>query len=136
MRIEAKVAGGRRALFEPTELDWPDSRTLTLRELLTAVVTEEVADFKERQAANQLLRVLTEEELTEGVMRGKVASGGSELDQEVDEAAAVSTALEAFADGFYFVFVDDEQITALDANLTVNPSSTLLFVRLVPLAGR
>jgi len=135
MRIEAKVAGGRRSLFEPTELDWPDSRTLTLRELLAAVVTEEVADFRERQAANRLLQVLTEEQLAEGVLRGKIASGGSDLDQEVDEAAAVETALEAFSDGFYFVFVDDEQVIDLEAEVTINPSSTLLFVRLVPLAG-
>jgi hypothetical protein len=135
MRIEAKVAGSRRRLFEPTELDWPDSRSLTLRELLGLVVAEEVASFRERQAANQLLRVLTEAELAEGVLRGKVASGGSDLDQEVDEAAAVETALEAFADGFYFVFVDDEQITELEAEVTIGPASTLLFVRLVPLSG-
>lgn len=135
MRIEAKVAGGRRTLFEPAEMDWPDSRTLTLRDLLTAVVTEEVADFRDRQAADRLVRVLTEEQLAEGVLRGKVASGGSDLDQEVDEAAAVHTALEAFEDGFYFVFVDDEQVTSLDAAVTINPASTLLFVRLVPLAG-
>ncbi len=106
-----------------------------MSQLLTAVVNEEVADFKERQAANRLLRVLTEEELAEGVMRGKVASGGSELDQDVDETAAVETALEAFSDSFYFVFVDDEQITSLDAEVTIGPSSTLLFVRLVPLSG-
>lgn len=135
MRIEAKVAGGRRALFEPAEMEWPESRALTLRELLTAVVAEEVADFRDRQAAKRLVRVLTEQQLAEGIVRGKVDSGGSDLDQEVDDDAAVATALEAFEDGFYFVFVDDEQVTELDATVTINPSSTLLFVRLVPLAG-
>lgn len=135
MRIEAKVVGGRRPLFEPTEFDWPESRTLSLQELLTVVVEAEVAEFRERQAANRLIRVLTEEELAAGVLAGKVASGGADLDQEVDAAAAVATALEAFADGFYFVFVDDLQITDLEAEVTVSPASTLLFVRLVPLAG-
>lgn len=135
MRIEAKIAGARRALFEPTELEWPISRSLTLGDLLTVVVKEEVADFRQRQADNRLIRVLTEEQLAEGVLSGRISSGGSELDQEVDESTAVETALEAFADGFYFVFVDDEQITDLDATVTVNPTSRLLFVRLVPLAG-
>ena len=37
--------------------------------------------------------------------------------------------------GVDFVFVDDEQITDLDAVVTISPASTLLFVRLVPLAG-
>lgn len=135
MRIEAKVAGGRRALFEPTELEWPDNRTLTLRELLAAVVTEEIADFRDRQAANRLVRVLTEEQLADGVLRGKVASGGSDLDQEIDLETAVDVALQAFEDGFYFVFVDGAQIEHLDSDVTIGPASTMLFVRLVPLAG-
>ena len=135
MRIEAKVAGGRRALFDPAELAWPETRTLTLRELLAAVVTEEVADFRNRQTANRLLRVLTEQELSAGVIRGKVASGGSEVDQGVDLEAAVETALEAFSDGFYYVFVDAKQIKDLATVLTISPTSTLLFVRMVPLTG-
>ena len=135
MRIEAKVAGGRRALFEPTELEWPDTRTLQLRELISLVVAEEVSDFRARQESNRLLRVLAEEDLTTGVLRGKVASGGSDMDQEVDLGAAVHVALEAFEDGFYFVFVDGEKIESLEADVTIGPASTLLFVRLVPLAG-
>jgi len=135
MRIEAKVAGGRRSLFEPAELDWPEARTLTLGELITSVVREEVADFRDRQAANRLVRVLTEQELADGVVRGKIASGGSDLDQDVEPDAAVATALEAFTDGLYFVFVDNAQVEDLSAEVTINPASTLLFVRLVPLAG-
>ena len=135
MRIEAKVAGSRRALFEPTDMEWPDSRTLPLRELLAAVVGEEVAAFRKRQADRRLLHVLSEDALAAGVVKGKISSGGSDLDQEVDEAAAVETALQAFADGFYFVFIDGEQATELNAPVTINPSSTLLFVRLVPLSG-
>ena len=39
-----------------------------------------------------------------------------------------------YVDGF-FVFLDDEQATDLDAALSPAPDSTLLFVRLVPLVG-
>jgi hypothetical protein len=77
------------------------------------------------------VHVRTEAEVTEGVLRDRIASGGSEL----DEAAAVATALEAFADGLYLVFIDDEQITELSAPVEIRPTSTPLFVRLVPLAG-
>jgi hypothetical protein len=94
-----------------------------------------VADFRDRQAANRLVRVLTEQQIAEGAAAGKVTSGGSELDQEVDGERAVAVALEAFRDGFYYVFVDEAQVEDLAAVVTITPASTLLFVRLVPLAG-
>ena len=122
-------------MFDPAEIDWPEVRSLLLRDLIEAVVREEVADFRERQAANRLVRVLTEQQIAAGAERGKVSSGGSDLDQPVDPDVAVATAIEAFSDGFYFVFVDGEQVEDLDVAVTIAPDSTLLFVRLVPLAG-
>ncbi len=108
---------------------------MPLSELITEVVREEVEQFHGRQAENRLLRVLDPDQIASGVQKGKVSSGGSDLDQPVDETVAIATALQAFADGFYFVFVDGEQIDDLDQKVTVAPTSTLLFVRLVPLAG-
>lgn len=135
MRIEAKLAGQRRGLFEPRELEWPDAREMTLGELISEVVRDEVRQFQERQAENRLLQILTPAQIAEGAGRGKITSGGSDLDQPVDVNEAIATALEAFTDGFYFVFVDKQQMEELDRAVTVHPTSTLLFVRLVPLAG-
>jgi hypothetical protein len=135
MRIEAKLAGQRRGLFEPQEWEWPEAREMQLSELITKVVHDEVRLFRNRQADNRLLHVLTPEQIAEGVEKGMVTSGGSDLDQNVDVDDAIATALEAFSDGFYFVFVDDVQIDHLDQTVTVAPNSTLLFLRLVPLAG-
>ncbi len=135
MRIEAKLAGQRKGLFKPREFEWPETREMPLAELITEVVRDEVDQFTKRQAENRLLRVLNPDQIAEGVARGKVRSGGSDLDQPVDTDQAITTALQAFADGFYFVFVDNEQIESLDHTITVAPTSTLLFVRLVPLAG-
>ena len=135
MRIEAKLAGQRRELFQPREWEWPDAREMKLGELISEVVREEVRQFRDRQAENRLLRVLTPVQIAEGVERGKVTSGGSDLAQPVDVEAAIATALEAFSDGFYFVFVDDQQIEDLERRITVAPTSTLLFIRLMPLAG-
>jgi hypothetical protein len=69
------------------------------------------------------------------VEQGKVDSGGSELDQKVEAQPAVEVALQAFEDGLYFVFVDDNQIEDLDAMVALKPTSQLLFLRLVPLVG-
>ena len=100
-----------------------------------ALVRDEVEEFHTRQAENRLLRILTVDQIAQGVERGKVTSGGSDLDQPVDVERAIATALEAFRDGFYFAFVDGEQVEGLDQVITVAPTSTLLFIRLVPLVG-
>jgi hypothetical protein len=70
------------------------------------------------------------------VARGKVDAGGREgASAEVDERAAVETALLAFEDGLYFVFVDDAQQESLDGEVRLRPDSRVTFLRLVALAG-
>lgn len=66
---------------------------------------------------------------------GKVDAGGSDLDQVVESEQAVETALQAFIDGLYFVFLDEQQQENLDEIVTLQPHSQLLFLRLVPLVG-
>lgn len=82
-----------------------------------------------------MVQVLTEPEISQGAATGKVDSGGRGLIQEVDADLAVETALEAFGDGLYFVFIDGSQQSGLDAAVTLRENSTVTFVRLVALAG-
>ncbi len=135
MRIEAKIAGQRRELFTPYELEWPLAKELSLRQLLDAVVREEVSAFRERQRQRQLDRVLTPARVAEGVDAGKVDPAGRTTPTSVDDDEAVATAIEAFTDGLFFVFVDGRQVSDADDLVQVVPTSTLLFVRLTPLAG-
>lgn len=135
MRIEAKIAGRRRELFAPVELEWFVAKELTLGELLDAVIRAEVRAFADRKRRQRLDRVLTAAEISAGADRGKVDPAGRDADVTVDESDAVDTALEAFGDGLFFVFVDGRQVETLEATLRVVPTSTLLFVRLTPLAG-
>ncbi|MEM8780128.1 MAG: hypothetical protein AAGF26_14900, partial [Cyanobacteria bacterium P01_G01_bin.49] len=69
------------------------------------------------------------------VLQGKVDMGGKDYEQDVDIDGAIETALQAFEDGFYYVFIDDEQIETLDQLVVLKENSQLLFLRLVPLVG-
>jgi hypothetical protein len=53
----------------------------------------------------------------------------------VDVDTAVETAVQAFEDGLYVVFVDDQEQAELDAELWLKPDSRMKFVRLTFLAG-
>jgi hypothetical protein len=134
MKVEAKVTGQRRRPTDVREVEVPAGDS-DLRSVIDAVVRSEVDAFRLRQLDGRLLQVLSPEQIAAGVEVGRITSGGSDLDQDVDPDTAVATALESFADGLYFVFVDDRQIEGLDEVVAVTPDSTLLFVRLVPLVG-
>ena len=136
MIIETKTLGTRVRPFEPWELDLGDqSETLSLKDFLSRIVLQEVEGFRLRQEERKLERVLTLEQISAGVDKGKVDMGGRDLDQKVDEVAAVKNALLSFEDGIFYVFIDDRQIEALDSEITLHPNSHILFLRLLPLVG-
>jgi hypothetical protein len=138
--IDGKVAGQRRPLFAdwqiplPPEAE-PEQDRLTLRGLITRVVLEEVEAFRQRQEQRRFVQALTRADIERGLSRGKVDMGGREPEGEVDSQAAVDTALLAFQDGLYYVFVDGEQQSDLEARVALQPDSRVTFLRLVALAG-
>ena len=134
LTISGKVLGKSQNLFATWQLDLPEQSS-TLAELLTQIVTAEVSAFQVRQADRRMTKVLGLVDIEAGVAVGKVSSGGSELGQVVDVGKAVETALQAFEDGFYLVFIDDQQQEDLQATVALTSSSELLFLRLTPLVG-
>ena len=64
LRIEAKVIGRKKPLFDDWSIPIPpqaarDGGRITLRDLITWTVVEEVEAFRQRQAARRLETVLT-----------------------------------------------------------------------------
>jgi hypothetical protein len=134
LTISGKVLGKSQNLFTSWQMDLP-AQSSTLEELLAQIVTTEVSAFQSRQADRRLTKVLGLVDIEAGVAVGKISSGGSELDQVVDVQGAVETALQAFKDGFYLVFIDDRQQEDLTAVVNLKTNSELLFLRLTPLVG-
>jgi hypothetical protein len=140
LTIEGKVFGQKRPLFHdftvPLPPEWEsDNERLTLRGLITRIVQEEVRAFGERQESRRLTQALSRADIERGLMRGKVDMGGRDAVQAVNSEAAIGEALLAFEDGLYYVFVDEQQQTDLDREVSVRPDSRVMFLRLVALAG-
>jgi hypothetical protein len=106
-----------------------------LRSLIEHVVRAEVGAFADRQQQRRFVQVLTAADLERGVAAGKVDSGGRRAGPPPDVDAAVRAAWQAFEDGLYIVFVDDEQVERLDQPVIVGTASRVRFLRLVPLVG-
>lgn len=127
--------GKTQPIFTNWQLLLEIETVVTLRDLLTQIVRREVANFEDRQQQHCLIQVLSSTQISLGVEQGKVDLGGRDLEQEIDVEAAIATALQAFTDGSYFVFLDEQQQGNLDDVVTLQPDSHLLFLRLVPLVG-
>jgi hypothetical protein len=141
--VEARVVGRRKPLIAGRQVslvlppgDAGAGAELRLRDLLTLVVRQEVQAFAQRSEEQRLIRVLSPDQISEGVAKGKVSMGGVEsADPPISEETSVTVALQGFIDGLYFVFLDDRQQEDLDAVVSLQPESTLTFIRLVALAG-
>jgi hypothetical protein len=141
--VEAKVVGRRKPLIagRQVSLVFPppadgEGVGLRLRDLLTLVVRQEVQAFAQRSEEQRLIRVLSPDQISQGVAKGKVSMGGVEpANPPVSEEASIAVALQGFVDGLYFVFLDGRQQEDLDALVSLRPASTLTFIRLVALAG-
>lgn len=106
------------------------------RELIAAAVAAEVAAYQARAEENSFVRVLTASGLQAALAGGAVRLGGPpEVPvAEVDAAAAAEAALLAFDDGIFKVFVGDREVVPGQPTW-IEEGSSLLFLRLVPLAG-
>ena len=133
--VEGKVIGQKRPLFA----DWvipfeQDSESQTLRSLIARVVQEEAASFNQRQEIGSRILILTQADIQRGLMKGKVDMGGRAA-RIANTEEALATAIQAFEDGVYYVFIDEEQVVELDSPMNLLAESRVTFLRLVALAG-
>ncbi len=141
LTIEAKIIGQKTPVFTDWSITLPPSEEhpgdqLRLRDLITRIVLNEVESFEQRQSQRRLLRVMSKDAIEQAVNHGKVDLGGHEIETTpIDRVAAIKTALQAFEDDLYFVFIDGVQAHRLDEEVQVKTNSRILFVRLTPLAG-
>ena len=137
--VDVRALGRRKKLMDDFSVPLPPGegdQSRTLRDLIEQVVRSEVASFRQRQEENKFLRVLSSAQIADAAERGKVLSGGSEVEpQAVDEEDAIAVALQAFEDGIYYVVIDGQQITTLDAEVRATEDSRVTFLRLTLLAG-
>jgi len=96
MFVETRVIGERARPLDGWAIPTPpgpepdDGGSLTLRDLIARVVRSEVSAFEKRERARRLMRVLSEREISEAAIRGKVDSGGRSPSGTVDENLAVA----------------------------------------------
>jgi hypothetical protein len=138
--VDGKVIGQKHPLFTDWHIELPpvdenNGGSLKLRDLIRSIVDKEVDAFKSRQEKRRLARVMSRQEIAQGIEGGKVDPGERDLEQYVDNEESVAVALQTFEDGLYFVFIDEVQQTDLDSEVFLKTNSRVVFLRLTALVG-
>ncbi len=108
----------------------------TLRELVVACVEACVTAYRRRAKDSQNPTPLSDEDFAGMEALGKFAFGVHYNDREINLPKATDTALQAVEDGLVRIFREDEELTELDAPLSLPEGATLTFIRLTFLTGR
>ena len=132
--VRVKAIGKRKDILAPTPYTIPDG-ICSLRQLLTAVVQKEVAQYNSKETEAQLIPFLTQQELDDQAKIGKVSFGTIYSDKKADPDNSVANAIRCWEDGLVRVFMDEEELTDLDAPLKMAAESVLTFIRLTFLTG-
>ncbi|WP_212004605.1 hypothetical protein [Chitinophaga sp. HK235] len=134
--INAKQAGRKHALIEKQKIvidDLPESPSL--RVLLNAVVKQQVTAYNDKPLEKNLLPFLSNEQIDSQTNTGKVGFGAIYNENKADLAKAQDVALQAYEDGLFAVFADEEELQDLDRTFVLKPETVVTFIRLTFLAG-
>lgn len=108
---------------------------LDLRQLVLAIVAQQVDDYNSKPLEKNLLPFLDKSAIEQQAALGKVAFGAIYNENKADKITAQQTALQAFEDGMYAVFANEDELSSLDDLITITPETVFTFIRLTFLAG-
>lgn len=134
--VKVKQAGRKHALLENLQIEIEDiGKKPFLKDLLNAVVQNQVEEYNKKATEENLLPFLSKSEISNQSESGKVGFGSIYNENKADVKQAQETALQAFEDGLFSVFADENEIRKLDEIVELNNSTVITFIRLTFLAG-
>lgn len=133
--VRVKVAGKRKDALQSTPYFIPDGIN-DLRRLLTAIVNTEVDRYNKKDTDAQIIPFLTAEQIDDQAVTGKVSFGTVFSDKKADKQKAVENAIQCWKDGLVRIFMNETELTELDAPLSIPENAEFTFIRLTFLVGR
>ncbi|WP_440116478.1 hypothetical protein [Paenibacillus sp. QZ-Y1] len=133
--ITVKSLGKRKPALAKQAAELPET-TDTLRQLIKNVVAMQLKALQDKNNDAELLVYLMPDEIQEQGSTGKVGFGVIYNEGVPNFKDAIGTAVSAYEDGLYKVFLNDEEVQGLDEPLALQEDDNLVFIRFTMLAGR
>ncbi|MCL6664456.1 hypothetical protein [Paenibacillus amylolyticus] len=133
--ITVKSLGKRKPALAKQAAELPET-THTLRQLIENMVALQVKVLQDKKQQAELLAFLMPDEIETQGATGKVGFGAVYNEGAPDLDSAMETAITAYEDGLYKVFLNDEELQELDNSVVIQDGDNVVFVRFTMLAGR
>nr|WP_283945908.1 hypothetical protein [Paenibacillus amylolyticus] len=127
--------GKRKPALAKQAAELPET-THTLRQLIENMVALQVKVLQDKKQQAELLAFLMPDEIETQGATGKVGFGAVYNEGAPDLDSAMETAITAYEDGLYKVFLNDEELQELDNSVVIQDGDNVVFVRFTMLAGR
>ncbi|QOS76982.1 hypothetical protein JNUCC31_19410 [Paenibacillus sp. JNUCC31] len=133
--ITVKSLGRRKPALAKQAAELPET-TDTLRQLIKNMVAQQVKVLQEKKHDAEWLAYLMPEDIQEQGTTGKVGFGAIYNQGIPHVEGAMDTAVTAYEDGLFKVFLNDEELLGLDEPLILREDDNVVFIRFTMLAGR
>ncbi|MET1171774.1 hypothetical protein [Paenibacillus amylolyticus] len=133
--ITVKSLGKRKPVLAKQAAELPET-THTLRQLIENMVAVQVKAHQDKKQQAELFAYLMPDDIGAQGAVGKVGFGAVYNEGVPDLEVAMETAITAYEDGLYKVFLNDEELQELDESLVVKDGDNVVFIRFTMLAGR
>ena len=117
-------------LSDPIVLEFLTSE-ITIRELIRERVYQEVQDYNLERAKQPVFRGLVQPTDAEQTLNGYKLK----TERQIEWQPQFDKAVEAFEAGSILLLINDRQAESLDEQVTIDPSTKVSFLKLVPLMG-
>ncbi|MEH7350761.1 hypothetical protein [Gottfriedia acidiceleris] len=133
--ITLKSLSRRKGFIEkkPIEIE---NKPLNLEELIQELISMNVNSFNQKEIGIPFFPYLTEDEINLKSTVGKIGFNAINNDTNANVIEAISTALLAFQDGLFKVFLNDKEIESLQENIDLHENDEFTFIKLTMLSGR
>ena len=136
LKINLKQIGERKQKIAPVDFEY-DTVPKTVQELIIQTVTSCVNSYNKRaRTGENNVYPLGENQINDMAQIGKIAFGINYSGKEQPLKKATENVLQAFEDGIYRIFLNENELENLHDNIYLNENDSLTFIRLTMLAGR
>jgi hypothetical protein len=136
IQIKIKQAGKRKWILDNVPFDIEvKGNVLTLEELISQIVRQQVKDYNAKILEKPIVDFLTNDQIKAKANTGKVGFGAIYHDGKADVMVALKNALHAFVDGLYAVVINKKAISDLKEEITLKENDELIFIKLTLIKG-
>lgn len=137
IQLSVKMLGKKHPVLENIPIILSDSfpDNPRLRDLIIELVTQQVQAFNQSRQNDSLLPYLSTTTITDQAARGKVGFGEVYNNETILLTNALQTALQAFEDGLFLVFINRKKVENLEDLIEFSDDTELMFLRLTALVG-